>query len=104
MLSKLFEDGTYACDTIRTNRKLYPNEISYETRRFNRGQSTFHQWGNLVATAWKDKVVNVISTLATPSESTSVQRRQKDRTRLTIECPVCSTVQPGVDLEDHLWG
>ena len=96
LLSKLFEDGTYACGTVCTNRKLYPSEISEEAKRFNRGQSTFRQYGNLVATAWKDKkVVNVISTLATPSESTSVQRWQKDGTRLTVECPpVCSTVQP----------
>ena len=92
LLSKLFEDGTYACCT---NWKLYASEISEEAKRFNCGQSTLRQCGNLVATALKDKVVNVISTLATPSESTSVQRWQKDGTRLTVECPpVCSTVQP----------
>ena len=51
LLSKLFEDGTHACGTIRTNWKLYPSEISREAKRFNRGQSTFRQCGNLVATA-----------------------------------------------------
>ena len=94
LLSKLLEDGTYACGTIHTNRKLYPSEISEEAKRFVRGQSTFRQCENIVATAWKDnKVVNVVSTLASPSDVTSVQRQQKDGTRVTVECPLCSTVQ-----------
>jgi hypothetical protein len=90
LLSKLLEDSTYACGTIRTNRKQYPTEISDEVKRFDRGQSTFRQCGNIVATAWKDnKVVNVVSTLASPTDITSVNRRQKDGTRVAVECPLC---------------
>ena len=75
LLSKLFEDGTYACGTVRTNRKGYPSEISDEAKRFNCGQFCFRQCGNLVATAWKDnKVVNMVSTLASPTDTTSVNR------------------------------
>ena len=33
LLSKLLEDGTYACGTIRTNRKQYPTEISDEAKQ-----------------------------------------------------------------------
>ena len=40
------------------------SEINTEAQRFKRGESTIHQCGNVVATAWKDKVVNVVSTLA----------------------------------------
>ena len=78
LLSKLLEEGTYAFGTIRTNHKEYPSD---ETKQFDRGQSSFCQCGNLVATAWKDnKVVNVVSTLASPTDTTSVNRRQKDGT------------------------
>lgn len=109
LLSKLFEDGTYACGTIRTNRKLYPTEISEEAKRFDRGQSTFRQCGNIVATAWKDnKVVNVVSTLASPTDITSVNRRQKDGTRVAVECPMCVALynqyMGGVDVGDQLQG
>ena len=107
LLSKLLEDGTYACGTIRTNRKLYPSEISEEAKRFVCGQSTFHQCENIVATAWKDnKVVNVVSTLASPSDVTSVQRQQKDGTRVTVEYHLCVALNNlymgGVDLGDQL--
>ena len=88
LLMKLSE-GTYGCGTIRTNRKQYPSEISVEAQRFQRGESAFCQSGNLVATAWKDnKVVNVASTLADPSETTSVDRQQKDGTRISVCCPL----------------
>ena len=81
LLSKLLAEGTYGCGTIRTNRKQYPSEIGVEAQRFKRGESTFRQCGNIVATAWKDnKVVNVTSTLASPMDITSVNRRQKDGT------------------------
>ena len=108
LLSKLFEDGTHACGTVRTNRKGYPSEISDEAKRFNRGQFCFRQCGNLVATAWKDKVVNMVSMLASPTDTTSVNRRQKDGTRIAVECPLCVALynqyMGGVDLGDQLRG
>ena len=94
-LFTLLEKGTYACGTIRTNRKQYPAEISEEVKKCNRGESAFRQCGNLVATAWKDnKVVNIASTLADPQEHTTVNRRQKGW--YTASCavsPVCSSLQ-----------
>ena len=109
LLSKLLENGTYACGTIRTNRKQYPAEISEEAKRLSRGESVFRQCGNLVATAWKDnKVVNIASTLANPDEYTTVNRQQKDGTQLAVRCPMCVALynkyMGGVDLGDQLRG
>ena len=103
LLSKLPENGTYACGTIRTNRKQYPAEISEEAKRLSRGESVFRQCGNLVATAWKDnKVVNIASTLANQDEYTTVNRQQKDGTQLAVRCPTCVALynkyMGGVDL------
>ena len=56
LLTKLLSQGTYACGTIRTNRKQYPSEINTEAQKFKRGEYTFRQRGNVVATAWKDEV------------------------------------------------
>ena len=90
LLSTLLANGTYACGTIRTNRKQYPAEISEEVKKLSRGQFVFRQSGNLVATAWKDnKVVNMASTLARPDDHTTVDRRQKDGTRRAVQCPLC---------------
>ena len=78
LLSALLEKGTYACGTIRMNRKQYPAEISEEVKKCNCGESAFRQCGNLVATAWKDnKVVNIASTLADPQEHASQQKTKK---------------------------
>ena len=53
-------------------------------------------------------MVNVVSTLASPSDVTSVQRQQKDGTRMTVECPLCVALynlyMGGVDLGDQLRG
>ena len=109
LLTTLLANGTYACGTIRTNRKQYPAEISEEVKKLSRGESVFRQCGNLVATAWKDnKVVNIVSTLADPGDHTSVNRRQKDGTQLTVPCPQCVALynryMGGVDLGDQLRG
>ena len=90
LLSTLLENGTYACGTIRTNRKQYPAEISEEVKKLSHGEFVFRQSGNLTATAWKDnKVVNIASTLAGPEDHTTVNRRQKDGTKLAVNCPMC---------------
>ena len=76
LLDKLLARGTYGCGTIRTNRKNFPSEISEEAKKFQRGGSVFRQCEKIVATAWKDnKVVNVASTLADPTQLTTVKRR-----------------------------
>ena len=49
-------------------------QISDEAKRFDRGQFCFRQCGDLVATAWKDKVVNMVSMLVSPTDTTSVNR------------------------------
>lgn len=76
---------------------------------FQCGEPVFYQSGNTVAAAWKDnKVVNVVSTLASPMESTSVNRRQKDGTRVEVSCPLCVALynryMGGVDYSNQLCG
>ena len=107
LLDKLLAQGTYGCGTIRSNRKNFPSEVSEEAKRFPRGESAFRQCGNFVATAWKDnKVVNVASTLANPTELTTVKRRQKDGSRIEVHCPICIALynryMGGVDHSDQL--
>ena len=69
----------------------------------------FRQCGKIVATAWKDnRVVNVANTLADPTQLATVKRRQKDGTRINVDCPLCIALYNeyigGVDYNDHLRG
>ena len=88
LLVKLLDHDTYACGTIRTNRKQYPKHISEEAKRLRQGEFLFRQSGNIVVVAWKDnKVVNITSILASPDDTTTVNRTQKNGSRVAIPCP-----------------
>ena len=83
--------------------------MSEEAKRLNRGEFLFRQSGDIVAVAWKDnKVVNVVSTLASADDTTSVMRTQKDGTRQSVSCPrsvaVFNKFMGGVDHGDQLRG
>ena len=52
LLDKLLSQGTYACGTIRTNRKNFPSEMSNEAKKFKRGEFVFRQYGDIVVTSW----------------------------------------------------
>ena len=109
LLQKLLDRDTYSCATIRTNRKQYPTEMSVAAKRLQRGEFLFRQCGNIVAVAWKDnKVVNVVSTLASPSDTTTVNRTQKDGSRRAVPCPrsvaLYNEYMGGVDHGDQLRG
>ena len=109
LLAKLLDHDTYACGTIRTNRKQYPKDISEEAKRLRRGEFLFRQSGNIVAVAWKDnKVVNIASTLASPDDTTTVNRTQKNGSRLAVPCPrsvaLYNEYMGGVDRGDQLRG
>ena len=68
------------------------------------GQHLSCQRRNLVATVWQDKkAVKVLSTMFDPSNTKSVQRRQKDGSKVTVPCPdavVQYKYMGGVDKED----
>ena len=84
----LLAQNTYTYGTIRTNCKNFLSEISQDAKKLQREGSVFHQCGNIVTTSWRDnKMVNVASTLASPTDLTTVRRQQKDGTRIDVECP-----------------
>ena len=107
---KLFEDlltnGTYACGTIRTNRRGIPHAVSKSNLK-TQGECVQRQKGNLVATAWRDrKTVTLLSTNSNPLEFTVVQRKQKDGRILNGICPqalkLYSQYMDGVDRSDQI--
>ena len=74
-----------------------------------RGESLTLQKGRVTASAWRDnKVFIVMSTCCQPNESGSVQRRQRDGTRLNLPCPSSiisyNAYMGGVDHGDQLRG
>ena len=54
----------------------------------NRGESMSCQRRNLVATVWRDrKLVYVMSTNSDPQNDSTVQRKERDGTSVTVPCP-----------------
>ena len=108
-ISDLLEDGIYACGTLRSNHVHFPQELKPLTKKGlkRRGDSAVCQAGNLVLSIWQDnKPVTVLSTNAQPIGNVSVQRRQKDGTRVDVPCPesvaLYNQYMGGVDKGDQL--
>ena len=79
----LLDNDTYACGTVRTNRKGLPDDKAVKLK--NQGDSNVSQLGesNMVYSSWQDKrTVNILSTNSDPTAATEVQRRKKDGTVL----------------------
>ena len=79
------------------------------TYLFHRGDTKIVQKGSLVGSAWRDnKVVTVLSTTSQPDASGTVLRRQKDGSRVTVNCPQSiihyNKYMGGVDHGDQLRG
>ena len=66
------------------------------------------QRGKVTASAWKDKVVTVMSTNTQPSATGTVLRRQRDGSRIPVPCPESiidyNRYMGGVDRGDQLRG
>jgi len=90
LFSELLDDGVYACGTLRTNHLHFPPELKPLTKKGlkKRGDSEVRQAGNLVLSIWQDnKAVTVLSTNAQSTTTVMVKRRQKDGTRVDVQCP-----------------
>ena len=71
-----------------------------------RGDSQTVQADKVSASAWMDrKAVMVMSTYCQPSDSGTVQRKQKDASSIVVPCPASIiSYNRGVDRGDQLWG
>ena len=86
LFSTLLERKVYACGTIVTSRKSFPDEL--KAVRLQPGQSVFRQAGSIVATVWQDKKpVNALSNMCDPDISHPVTRKQKDGSTKLVDCP-----------------
>ena len=77
LFSDLLTRSTYACGTIRANRKYLPEDFDTE-EGMEPGESELWQAGNFVATLWQDKrVVHFLSTCCEPEGDAVVEREGK---------------------------
>ena len=78
LLEHLEENGTYACTTVRINRKGLPPEIKKANPKVP-GQSVKMQKENMLATVWFDKrKVSLLSTCQNPGDQQIERPRARE--------------------------
>ena len=105
LLETLRMQHLYVCGTTRTNRRDFPETLKHLS--LERGETVFCQRGDLVASAWMDKKpVHLLSTLAQADVTHTAQRKQKDGSRISVQCPdavvLYNQYMAGVDKGDQL--
>ena len=79
----LLTRSTYACGTVRANRKYLPEEYKIE-QDMELGESDFWQSENFVATLWQDKrAVRFLSTCCEAEGDDTVKRRSTSQEMLS---------------------
>jgi hypothetical protein len=102
----LLTRSTYACGTVRLNRKFLPEEYG-KREDMSPGDHVFWQSDNLVATIWQDKnAVRLLSTCCAPEGSESVKRRRGNQGPIELSCPpslkMYTKYMGGVDRSDRM--
>ena len=106
--TKLMEDllaqDTYACGTVRSNRKDLP---PCAKNKLKQGEKVSAQRGKLVFTKWHDKRdISFLSTNVLPSEVPRIVQRRKNGRNINIEKPRVADVYTanmgGIDRADQL--
>ena len=105
LLDTLHTHHLYGCGTTRSNRRGFPESLKQVS--LQRGEHMFCQRGNLVASVWMDKKpVTMLSTLSQADVTHTAQRKQRDGSRLTVQCTDAVVLynknMGGVDLGDQL--
>ena len=102
-LMSYFRHGFYACGTVRCDRQDFPRDL--RGLKLQRGCHEFWQRG--ILSAWQDKrQVNILSTLTSPDETVQIERKEKDGSQTTLNCPTAINVynhhMAGVDKGDQM--
>lgn len=105
LMVTLLENRIYSVGTVRVNRKGLPETLKTNDKLI-RGEFMFSTKGPVSAIKWQDsKAVTILSTATNPRETTHVQRKNKDGTRVNVSCPtavkVYNSLMGGVDLFDQ---
>ena len=105
LLETLQTQKLYGCGTTRSNRRGFPNTLKHVT--LEKGNFAFCQRGDLVASVWMDKKpVTMLSTLAQADVTHAAQRKQKDGSRVSVQCTdavvLYNKYMAGVDKGDQL--
>lgn len=110
---QLLERNIYSCGTIRANKKNLPafikktKESKKVEKTMKRGEFQFAAKKRIAVVKWMDrKAVNFISTIDSPQQTSTVERRLRNGTKITVHCPkVVETYNKymgGVDRFDQL--
>ncbi|XP_040069422.1 piggyBac transposable element-derived protein 4-like [Ixodes scapularis] len=84
----LFDHGIYAVGTVRAQRKGLPDVVKNK-KKINEGDHNYKVKGNVAAIQWQDKrLVNVVTTAHDPSETVTVEKKNKDASKRSIKCPL----------------
>ena len=106
----LLRRGTYACGTMRSDRKGFPVTLKEIMKKGlpNRGDHRAVRNGNVIVTVWQDtKAISCASTNAN-NTTTQITRKQKDGSSIQLQCPQAvakyNDKMGGVDRNDQLRG
>lgn len=109
LLLSLGQDGLYGCGTMKVNRLGFPAHFIPRMKKGlpKRGDCISLQNGNLTIHLWQDtKPVVVFSSITQAEETTTVKRKQKDGSKVDVNCPLAidlyNKFMGGVDRNDQL--
>lgn len=108
LMKTLLEKKTYACGTVRANRKDWPEEFktkNLKKLKMKKGESKVLHHDQVTATIWQDKrLVTLLSTNVNSFEDVTKVRRDKNSS-VNVQCPqqihVYNQNMGGVDLSDQ---
>ena len=107
----MHRSGLYACGTLRSNRKGFPEDLKpfLKGKQQKLGESVVRQNGNSTVCVWQDnKPVTILATNSDPTKEETVKRKNKDGTTREVPCPQATRLynmfMGGVDLSDQLRG
>ena len=110
LMLNLLRKGTYACGTMRSNRKGFPESLKGHTKRGlpNRGDIQMVQSKNLCVCVWQDTKPISCCFSNSNTSSCTVSRKKKDGSSLSLSCPTAianyDAKMGGVDRNDQLRG
>ena len=101
LLQYLVTKKTYACGTVKANRKLLPPEILDD--KMEKGEAQFWKWDNLTAVRWRDKRDVLLLSTIDCNEMVEIPKRRDEQESICKPKLICdyNVYMNGVDKCDQ---